>query len=550
MHRNLSIQRIVFSFTMAMLLIMQTSCFRNYYKIAKQPVIATPESISTLKNDNRYFVLRSGTYAWYMNNISLSNDQKTIRFDLANLPEEHRLHLRRGEHHENFQYKRDRPTRVVLSEVHFFIPEDPSISNGPYTLALSKVQKIEVIEKDGGRTAGSFIGGTFAILGSIAAGVLIIAALTSCPFVSPYDGKEFSLQGEIYGGAVYPQLSRNDYIKLNMAPTPLGNLQLKISNELKEVQHTDLAELITIDHSNNVTILPDQEGNLYSIKDPLPANSALTKNNTNVTGLLADKDSRVMEFNDSISENGCNEVVLQFSKPSHINKGKLVLTVKNTFWLDRLYGKMLEGFGNYYNTFVKNQKNQTAETLNKWTDEQQIPLKVSVKTKEGWKPVTGLKTSGPVAYRDVVVPIDLSGIDEPFTEIKLSSGFMFWEINYAAIDYSENEIFSIEKQFPAMATDETGKIVSHELSAPDGNYLIQPVPGNVTTITYNYHQPSEGQSQTYILHSKGWYETKREFKGKPNIVFLEQFKKPMAFPKFSLELYKKEQSLQETTAKK
>jgi hypothetical protein len=101
-----------------------------------------------------------------------------------------------------------------------------------------------------------------------------------------------------------------------------------------------------------------------------------------------------------------------------------------------------------------------------------------------------------------------------------------------------------------MATDETGKIVSHELSAPDGNYLIQPVPGNVTTITYNYHQPSEGQSQTYILHSKGWYETKREFKGKPNIVFLEQFKKPMAFPKFSLELYKKEQSLQETTAKK
>jgi hypothetical protein len=335
-----------------------------------------------------------------------------------------------------------------------------------------------------------------------------------------------------------------------MAPTPQGNLQLKISNELKEVQHTDLAELITIDHSNGVTIIPDQEGNLYSIKDPLTASSAITKNNTNVTGLLAGKDNHVMEFNDSVSENGSNEIVLHFNKPSHINKGKLVLSVKNTFWLDRLYGKMLEGFGNYYSTFVKNQKSQSAEALNKWTDEQQIPLKVSVKTKEGWKTVTSLKTSGPIAYRDVVVPIDLSGIDEPFTEIKLGSGFMFWEIDYAAIDYSENEILSIEKQLPLMATDETGKMVSHELSSPDGNYLVQPVPGNVTTITYNYHKPSAGKSQTYILHSKGWYETKREFKGKPNIAFLQQFKKGGAFPKFSLELYKKEQLLQETIAKK
>ena len=164
--------------------------------------------------------------------------------------------------------------------------------------------------------------------------------------------------------------------------------------------------------------------------------------------------------------------------------------------------------------------------------------------------ITGLKTSGPVAYRSVVVPIDFAGTDESFTEIRLSSGFMFWDIDYAAMDYSENEIFKIERQLPVMAIDETGKIVSSELSAADEKYLIQPVPGNVTTITYNYHQPADGQSQTYILHSKGWYETKREFKGKPDIAFLQQFKKAGAFSKFSLDTYRKEQALLETTAKK
>src|SRR5205085_11470835 len=129
-------------------------------------------------------------------------------------------------------------------------------------------------------------------------------------------------------------------------------------------------------------------------------------------------------------------------------------------------------------------------------------------------------------------------------------GFLFWDIDYAAMDYSENEILSIEKQLPVLATDETGKIVSNELSAADAKYLIQPVPGNVTTITYNYHKPVDGQAQTYILHSKGWYETKREFKGKPDIAFLQQFKKAGSFPKFSMELYKAEQASLETTVKK
>ena len=99
-----------------------------------------------------------------------------------------------------------------------------------------------------------------------------------------------------------------------------------------------------------------------------------------------------------------------------------------------------------------------------------------------------------------------------------------------------------------MATDETGKNVSHELTSADGRYLTQPQPGNVATITYNYRKPLNGEAQTYILHSKGWYETIRDFKGQPDVAFLQQFKKEGGLAKFSLELYKKEQA-RATTAK-
>lgn len=531
---------------MALLLIMPISCFRNYYKISKRSATASEADINSLKSESRYFILRVGDGAWHMNNIRVSADQRTIQCELKDLPFSHQLHLRNGEH-ENMQYRATKSTRAVLSEVHLYIPFDTTAKSGAYTFAADKVNNIEIIEKDHVRSIGSHVGGVIAVLASIGAGALLLAALTSCPFVSPYDGKQFSMQGEIYGGAVYPQLLRHDYIRLNMAPTPDGDLQLKISNELKEVQHTDLAELITVSHSKNVSVLSDQEGDVYTIRNAFAPRVALTANHIDVTALLAEKDGRFMEFNDSSSPNGSSEVILQFRKTAGVKKGKLVLRVKNTFWLDKLYGKMLEGFGDYYNTFVESQKKKSSEELTKWIDDQMVPLKVSLKTAAGWKTVTSLKTSGPVAYRDVVVPLDLLNIQEPFTQIKLSTGFLFWELDYAAMDESDNEIFNIEKQPPLIALDEAGINVSKELATADGHYLVQPKPGNVTTVTYKYYPPNEGQTNTYILHSKGWYETLRDFKGKPKVAFLNQFKKPGGLSKFSVEMYSK--SISESTAK-
>jgi hypothetical protein len=522
---------------------MHTGCFKHYYKVAKSPVIATPDDIVVLQNENRYFVLRSATNALYMRDLTLSGDRKTLKFRLDTLPPEHKLHLKKGHRRGNLQYLNRPPEKLVLSEVHLYIPEDTITTTGSYTLAIDKVQKIEVIQKDAGRTAGNYVLSSFAIIGTAFAIALIIAALSSCPFVSAYDGHDFVLQGEIYGGAIYPQLSRNDYIKLNMRPTSEGTLQLKISNELMEHQHTDLAELIIVHHNKDVKILADEQGNLYSIKNPQQPLSAITGNKNDVRNLLLENDNKLMEFDDSLSAKGNNEVLLHFSKPGNIDKGKLVLTLKNTYWLDYLYGKMTEGFGNYYNSFVKKQHNVPVETLKKWTKEQQIPLQVSVKTTEGWKIIANLTTIGPVATREMVVPVDLSLITEPFTDIKLSSGFMFWEIDYAAMDYSDNEIFTTEKLLPAIATDENDTDVSYKLSKADGLHLEQPLPGAVTTITYNYPVAEEGKLQSYFLHSKGYYEQVRDFKGKPDIAFLKQFKRPGAFPKFSLDMYKKEKQL-------
>ena len=90
-------------------------------------------------------------------------------------------------------------------------------------------------------------------------------------------------------------------------------------------------------------------------------------------------------------------------------------------------------------------------------------LAVEIKTNEGWKKITDITTIGPLAPREIIVPLDLSKTTGSLIEIRLSSGFMFWEVDYAGIDYSSDKEFQVETIQPSVAIDETGKNVLFQL---------------------------------------------------------------------------------------
>ena len=183
----------------------------NYYMATRAKDVTT--SIDSLKSLDRFFILRNGDDAYYMKNIALSADRKTLECTLDSLPPQHQLHLQKGVKGK-MQYRKSNPDEFpVLSEVHLYVPHDQVATSGnPYTLSLEKVQKIEVIEKDKKRTTNSYVIGAIGYtLGALAvAGIIIAATKSSCPFVSAYDGEQFALQGEIFGGAIYPHLERHD----------------------------------------------------------------------------------------------------------------------------------------------------------------------------------------------------------------------------------------------------------------------------------------------------------------------------------------------------
>ena len=530
------------AFSVLLIIQLLLSQCHNYYKAVPPKQGNNATAIDSLKLQNRYFILRNGSLAYAMNNIIISDDKKSLTCNLEILPVNHQLHLVKGRKGK-LRYKKNEPQDLtVFSEVHFYIQPDNNTATGNYILPLNKIEKIEVIEKDKGRTTSSYIIGAIGYtLGAVAVVTIIaLATKSSCPFVSAYDGNDFSLQGEIYGGAIYPQLARHDYMPLKMQPLADGSLQVKISNELHEHQYTDMAELWVITHDKNGKVFADEKGNLFTLAAPLPPITASLNAKTDVTASLQKAGDNALLYMDDTAANATNEVVMQFNKPAAAKKAKLLLSLKNSYFLDLLYGELAKGFGNYYGTYVKQQEKKPVAELMKWTKEQQIPLEVSVQTSHGWKKITDITTIGPLATRNMVIPIDLPESAETFTAIKLTSGFMFWEIDYAAIDYSEATNFSIQKLMPSKATDELGKNILPDLQKEDAVYLAQPDIGNTATIIYTAAALDDtSKTRTYILHTKGYYEHVRDFKNSPNVSFLNQFKNPNAFPLFGMQLYKK-----------
>lgn len=145
-------------------LILQPSCM-NYYKISKSPQnTSAPESV-VHNNTQRYFILRNGDSAYYMNNVSYYKD--SLICTLESLPPEHRLHLKNGRN-GNLRFKKYKPEAVVLNEVHVYKKQTDTLQAGKdYTLMYNNVQKIEVLEKNKTRTTISYVLGGIAIVAPI-----------------------------------------------------------------------------------------------------------------------------------------------------------------------------------------------------------------------------------------------------------------------------------------------------------------------------------------------------------------------------------------------
>ncbi|MBF9141210.1 hypothetical protein [Hymenobacter properus] len=514
-----------------------TGC--NYYRTRDQPV--SRDTVNMLA-ESKLFIVHQGTAVWVLRNPKLNGEtlegtQETVKGTLqwyTNPP--------KPDQKKDSPRYRSVDTKAVLNLVHVYVSDVQGGAEDRVSIPFAAIKQIDLVEKDSGKTTASYVLGGLGITAGVFAILLVIVALTksSCPFVYAYDGHEYRFTGEAYGGAIFAPAERNDYLPLPALAPENGEYRLRISNELKERQYTNLAELWLVQHPAGTQVLLDQRGRVQTLSQPLPPTQARSQAGHDCTAQLQASDRNAFLFNEDQPGNAPNALTLTFPKPAAARHGKLVLHAQNSLWLDYLYGAFIEKFGTAYNSWAAQQKTQPAEINRQWSLDQSIPLKVYVEAGQGWQLAETLPTVGPLAARDLVVPLDFAANGTSQVRVKLECGFMFWEVDYAALDCSANVPVQLDNCRLTSARTERGADVSAQLAAEDTLYLRQPRPGGVASLSYQSHlpAPAAGTRRTAFLRTKGYYEHIRDFKGLPNLPELYAFRKPGRFIEFSKEKYR------------
>ncbi len=524
---------IAFLLIVATLNLMQ-SCY--YFKVNTKNK-PTPETISTLNDQGKNFILHLNDKNWKLMNVSLTNN--TLSGEVREINDSYAKPNVKPDKPNRYYKNKNNNQRYLLNEVHLYVEELVDLGNNRISVPAGSISKVEIYDKDTATTTGSWILGA---LGVTAGAYLILAIIVlifkeSCPFIYTYDGENYQFAGEIFSGAIQPGLERNDYLVLPELKPNEGDYLLKVTNEVKEIQHINLMELDVIDHAEEVNVLMDKYGRIQTFLEPVLPSGAETHNGQDILSLVNQKDTYYYNFNESAgSDITYDEVILTFNKPLNAQTGKLLIRAKNSLWLEHVFSSFHDMFGRMYNTFDKKEAKKPAEELRKLMFEQGFPLKVYLERDGEWVLQDFYEIAGPMAMKNDVLALDITDTSNETVRIKLETGLMFWELDYAALDFSENASYDRVTVPATQAFDENKLDITESIMNDDEIYYSQPIIGNEAVITFPVPELA-GESRTIVLHSKGYYKIIREQNGRAQWNKLKTFRDPGRMAQYSRELY-------------
>jgi hypothetical protein len=509
----------------------------HYYKpVNKYNPGSNPKIFDSLMQ--KTFIIHSERGIFMLRSMQLFPEREELSGILSDVPEYHKMYL----NDKSGKYKYTVKAPQVLQEVHVFTKLDSSARiDQNIAIPFKDITRLEVIERDKGKSTGVTILAVVGItIGTMAIVTAIAAALKeSCPFISVYDGNEYVLQGETFGGAIYPSLAREDFVPLPSAAIG-SEVKVMVSNELKERQFTDFANLLLAEHAPGQQVLSTPGGNLMLVANAVVPKMAILNNSRNMLQMVKDLDNTPCAFNDTSAGTPVNRLVMTFDKPSGSKKLGLQLSMRNSYWLEYTFQELTRHFGDRYNQWVEQQKQKPGEQIIQWQESQHMPLTISIKSGDAWKEIMKIKTIGPLMNRDLIIPLDQLPGNAADIEVAFSTGFMFWEVDQVRIAEIEPlPESSIRYLKPSAAVDESGKNVMNPLREKDSKFLEQPEPGKRAYITYKVPDFSPSKAYSAFLHSSGYYEPIRDYQGPADIGFLNRMREPGAFTAFSMNEYKR-----------
>ncbi len=506
-----------------------------YFKVRTDAPSAV--TLTGLKNAGKTIIVHFGENKWQLTNAVVIDNNLTGTFKpYVQLPTLKPLNV----HGSNrYKVKNNNPVydqRYLLNEVHLHLLEYADHGQDKVTIPINTIDRIEIYDKDKGATTASWILSSVGVAAGAFTVVAVIVALTkeSCPFIYVWDGESYQFVGEIYSGSIHQPLERNDYLKLPSRP---GNktCSLKIANEVREIQHTNLMELLVVDHPEKSQVLVDKYGTVTLLNQLNPPTRAIALSGGEITDLVASRDNSSFQGTFPGSQAPLHEgIIMEFPGKGNSQSAKLAIRAKNSILLDYMIGQFHDLFGAAYHSYMKKQEKGSPEQMRNWTHQQGITLALSVERSGQWEFVDYYNIAGPMAFKEDVLSFPLTGNESDPLRVKLEFGNLLWEIDYTAIDFSEAEpVHSFMVPISSAVTDDR-KEISDLLREDDHRYYDQPEYMDQAIVTFDLPEPVQ-PNRSIFLHTKGWYQVIRDPQGKPQTELLKSFRDPGQFTRFMID---------------
>jgi hypothetical protein len=508
------------------------SCY--YFKVAKSTE-PPAQSLLRLQESGKYIILHHDTIAWQLLNISA--DEDSIRGILSSLSDHNKFLAVKPDSPNRYKKRASNDESQVLNEVHIYATNLVESGAKNVSFPVNGIEKIEIYDPAVGATVASWVFSGLAIAIPV---IVVVALLTkeSCPFIYVSDDDSYKFIGEIYSGAIYSSLERDDYLPLPKQKPGQSEYKIKMTNEVREIQNTNLIELMVFDHPADTKVLVDKYGNYQTTGNLLAPVEAKNLGGRNVLGIIKDEDSLSYFGDNTVSTTETTDgIILKFNRPENADHAKLVVKAKSTFWLDYVFTRFHSLFGDQYDCWVEKQEKIPDRQMKSWQLDQKIPLLMYVEKKGKWKFIDYYNIVGPMAAREDVLSIDLTDLKADTVKIKLEFGFMFWEVDYAAIDFSLNVPVTQRTALFESAIDNTEADVKQLLETSDMLYYVQPEIGDEVNMRFSVPAHTQPE-QTLFLHSKGHYKILLDARGEQQVKYLLPFRKKGRFPEYSGELFR------------
>ena len=538
-------------FSLIVISLLCGGCFRHFYSTNTVNQIDSATLVKLI-GAQKYFILHdlSHNRQYALNNIKILNENLVA--GKGPLLSEHEFyeHPTKSDHNAFPAKNQD----IVLYEVHLYT-QNAGTDSLHVNIPLKDFGRIDVYELDKKSTnnarAGSIVGITLTtatIIVAIAAisatdkavsGVNNLKTVNCSPQVFLTDHKQAALQGTLYSGAIAASLKRADYMPLNLTENSGDKIRMTIMGKDEEDIMLNSVRLMKVSHNENDRVLIDRKGNVLVYNNPVAPTQASIGQDQDLRSELMAKDRKYYSFTNHTEEGTCSDILLSFSKPLDSTNGKLIINAKNSAWSYYLFNQFKSLYGNYYpDLILKKDKADPAQVLQCELD-QFLPMLVSVKYKGEWKFIDYFPTAGLSNSRDLIMNMDLAEFkDSSKIQVRLQTTYMFWDLDYAAMDFTTSNICHTE-YIPASVIS----LVNRDNESMDRQEPVQNsnivVKGPLCLdLEFNIHSPQEtGMKNSYFLAGNGYYHENSRFEGEVRIGELSRFSGKGAFDKYSREKF-------------